>query len=1048
MHRAVLSGLTDMVDLLVKHKAVVEVANPLDGWTPFHTAVSTGNIAMIKHLLRLKANPKALTTSGLSSLHIAVSHDHAQVVPLLVSSFECDVPVNGRAEFERKFTALHFACQSCHLASLRALLDSKASIDEVDSAGVTPLGMLCRRSESHPQLEECGKLLLANHASPTVTTALGNTPLHLAAMANNVIMCHLLALSNKELMSAKNGEGKTPLQVAQREAQLGLQKDHISDLPDNTRKLLDACRQNDVAKLRDAISKGGDANADDGSGNTALYYAILNKSVEGAVALLQAGALVDKQNERGSPLHVAVMTGIVPLVTALLDKKADAHAADPQWGMRAIHTAAFFGKPEVIRLLIARRCSGANESSEGGKRPLHWAAQRGQLESLNVLLEMGADKEALTDDGLTPLHVAAAHGRAAIVTRLLEAGANPRVLASDQRTVLHFAAQEGDGATIGALVKAVPELVMAKTVGNDTMLHRLCLGGSVGALAHLQGHGPELMSCVNEFGQTPLHLACRHASVQFVTVLLALHENVNVNAEDKDGVMPIYYASAAHKEDVIQLLKSKGAYFREEKIVSDAIRFEPSTSFPKIESASIDALIDYLILTCDKIDDTVFRENFFLAYRQLIKPAELLQKLIQYCKNATPEEEANSFVPNMRVSTQVPMPAVARAPVDSKLARRRSLTGREKKVGLRSSLTQIPQLSSSPPPAESAIAQPLPPVAAPVAAPYVLLPQNPLRRSVVIRVIRRWVMHSPMDFDSRAAGVGKVKRELSRTRSLNKTFTNSRHQMVKEGTFILPRSFPMLRGTMPEENASMLDQFVLSIDPKDDNELMAELTLLDKALCPPDEEVHERPPGAALSLTTSTSSTPTFAPSPMTQKLVGRIGRPSLVEANKPKSSFLDWSAEAAAQQLTFMSKRLWDALSLWEFYDVAFTRKEKDELCPNINALIRHINRVGDWAKSLVLSSDDAKKRGAAISFIIAVMDACLRMRNFSDVMGLSTALQSTSLERLAKSWRFVTEESNTLLKQVKDAMDPRGNYKNLRKLMEEKSGEPTILFVGLTMG
>ncbi len=76
------------------------------------------------------------------------------------------------------------------------------------------------------------------------------------------------------------------------------------------------------------------------------------------------------------------------------------------------------------------------------------------------------------------------------------------------------------------------------------------------------------------------------------------------------------------------------------------------------------------------------------------------------------------------------------------------------------------------------------------------------------------------------------------------------------------------------------------------------------------------------------------------------------------KSSFLDWSAEQSALQLTHMSKRLWDSLSLWEFYDVAFTKKDKDELCPNINALIRHVNRVGDWAKTLVLLHEDTKKR------------------------------------------------------------------------------------------
>jgi hypothetical protein len=51
-------------------------------------------------------------------------------------------------------------------------------------------------------------------------------------------------------------------------------------------------------------------------------------------------------------------------------------------------------------------------------------------------------------------------------------------------------------------------------------------------------------------------------------------------------------ASAANKEDVILMLKSRGAFYREEKVSNDQIRFEPSTLYPKIQSATIDALID------------------------------------------------------------------------------------------------------------------------------------------------------------------------------------------------------------------------------------------------------------------------------------------------------------------------------------------------------------------------------------------------------------------------------------------------------------------------
>merc|ERR1711991_758473 len=39
-------------------------------------------------------------------------------------------------------------------------------------------------------------------------------------------------------------------------------------------------------------------------------------------------------------------------------------------------------------------------------------------------------------------------------------------------------------------------------------------------------------------------------------------------------------------------------------------------------------------------------------------------------------------------------------------------------------------------------------------------------------------------------------------------------------------------------------------------------------------------------------------------------------------------------------------------------------------------------------------------------------------------------------------------LFAKIKKIMDPRQNYKNLRHLMEEKGNEPTVCFIGLTMG
>lgn len=74
------------------------------------------------------------------------------------------------------------------------------------------------------------------------------------------------------------------------------------------------------------------------------------------------------------------------------------------------------------------------------------------------------------------------------------------------------------------------------------MLHSLAQSGSLEGLSLIQPQEllKQLASSVNGFGQTPLHLACRHAGLPFVSALLHESLGVAVDAQDKDGTTPIY----------------------------------------------------------------------------------------------------------------------------------------------------------------------------------------------------------------------------------------------------------------------------------------------------------------------------------------------------------------------------------------------------------------------------------------------------------------------------------------------------------------------------
>jgi ankyrin repeat protein len=105
-------------------------------------------------------------------------------------------------------------------------------------------------------------------------------------------------------------------------------------------------------------------------------------------------------------------------------------------GFTALHLAAFFGRAEAVRLLLdAGADPNAVGTSEqiGPVQPLHSAAASGRLEGVRLLLERGADVNARQGGGFTALHAAAASRDMELARVLLAAGADMTAKTDDGR---------------------------------------------------------------------------------------------------------------------------------------------------------------------------------------------------------------------------------------------------------------------------------------------------------------------------------------------------------------------------------------------------------------------------------------------------------------------------------------------------------------------------------------------------------------------------------------------------------------------------------------
>ena len=99
--------------------------------------------------------------------------------------------------------------------------------------------------------------------------------------------------------------------------------------------------------------------------------------------------------------------------------------------------------------------------------PLAWAAAHGNIDTLQSLLDAGADLDARNGDGSTPLHTAAFFGEAEIARRLLDAGADPEAKTYDGQTPMDSTAHGPEVVNYIAGLLQVESDFMAVSTGRE-----------------------------------------------------------------------------------------------------------------------------------------------------------------------------------------------------------------------------------------------------------------------------------------------------------------------------------------------------------------------------------------------------------------------------------------------------------------------------------------------------------------------------------------------------------------------------------------------------
>lgn len=146
--------------------------------------------------------------------------------------------------------------------------------------------------------------------------------------------------------------------------------------------------------------------------------------------------MLTQSGVRSTPLIVSVKQSKINFVSRLLELGADVEKVCN--GRTALHVASGEDKPKIVQMLLDRGAN-VNALNYNNETALHLASREKNLEIVRLLLNHRADLNILDYFRRTALHVASFFGTPEIVRILIERGSNLNLPDFHGRTALHLA---------------------------------------------------------------------------------------------------------------------------------------------------------------------------------------------------------------------------------------------------------------------------------------------------------------------------------------------------------------------------------------------------------------------------------------------------------------------------------------------------------------------------------------------------------------------------------------------------------------------------------
>lgn len=158
--------------------------------------------------------------------------------------------------------------------------------------------------------------------------------------------------------------------------------------------------------------------------------------------------------------------------------------------------------------------------------------------------------------------------------------------------------------------------------------------------------------------------------------------------------------------------------------------------------------------------------------------------------------------------------------------------------------------------------------------------------------------------------------------------------------------------------------------------------------------------------------------------------------------SILDFDPLELARQFTIKESQIFCSILPEELLASEWTKKS-GSMAVNVRAMSRLSTDLTNLVTDYILQLEDPKKRAVVIKQWVKIANKFLELANYDSLFAVICSLQSSTVQRLKRTWELVSSKTNATFEHLKSVVDYSKNYVVLRQRLQNHV-PPCLPFVG----